>query len=90
MIRLNASVQLRDSANHAELHDLLTRLCEMSLREKGVVDYNAYESIIYDDRHVVVATFATRADFDRHAHASASLREGVEAIATLTWEVFDF
>ena len=62
MVRLNSSIQLRDSSDHERLHDLLTRLCETSLREKGTIDYNAYHSIIYDDRHIVSATFA-----DRHA-----------------------
>lgn len=90
MKRLNSSIQLRDSANHPELHDLLTRLCEVSQHEEGVVDYNAYESIIYDDRHVVVATFADDKAFRRHAEATADLKAKVEAIATLTYEVYDF
>ncbi len=28
MVRLNSSIQLRDSANHPQLHELLARLCE--------------------------------------------------------------
>lgn len=70
MVRLNSSIQLRDSANHPKLHDLLTRLCEKSLREDGVIDYNAYESIIYDDRHIISATFADGGAFERHASAT--------------------
>lgn len=90
MFRLNTSVQLRDSANHPRLHDLLTRLCEKSLREKGVIDYNAYESIIYNDRHVIIATFADRAAFDAHAAANADLIKSIQEIATLTYETFNF
>lgn len=90
MVRLNSNIQLRDSADHPQLHELLTRLCEVSLREKGVIDYNAFHSIIYDDRHIVSATFADRKSFDAHAKATRDLKEAVEKIATLTYELFDF
>ncbi|MBJ2184007.1 MAG: hypothetical protein JFR38_05770 [Muribaculaceae bacterium] len=90
MVRLNSSIQLRDSSDHERLHDLLTRLCETSLREKGTIDYNAYHSIIYDDRHIVSATFADRHAFESHAAATRELKDEVERIATLTYETFDF
>lgn len=90
MIRLNSSIQLRDSADHPLLHDLLTRLCEVSQREDGVVDYNAYESIIYNDRHIISATFRDRDAFERHAAATRELKQRVDDIATLTYETFDF
>ena len=90
MVRLNSSIQLRDSANHPQLHELLTRLCEKSLPEEGVIDYNAYESIIYDDRHIVSATFKDKKDFERHVSATKTLKEEVEKIATITYEVFNF
>lgn len=90
MIRLNSSIQLRDSSDHARLHELLTRLCEVSLHEEGTVDYNAYHSIVYDDRHIVSGTFADRKAFERHAAATADLKKQVEEIATLTYETFEF
>ena len=79
MVRLNSSIQLRDSSDHERLHDLLTRLCETSLREKGT-----------DDRHIVSATFADRHAFESHAAATRELKDEVERIATLTYETFDF
>lgn len=90
MIRLNSNIQLRDSSDHPRLHDLLTRLCEVSLREDGVVDYDAFESIVFNDRHIISATFRDRAAFNRHVAATSSLKQQLEAIATLTYETFEF
>ena len=90
MIRLNSAIQLRDSADRERLLDTLTRLCEVSLHEKGTVDYNAFASIVYSDRFIISGTFRDHKAFEEHAAATRELKEQVEKVATLTYEVFHF
>lgn len=92
MIRLNVSLTLTDAANGQKLVDAATRLVELSLHDKGCVDYDLYRSTTNDDRFMIIETWQNRHDLEAHqktAHFKELLPQ-MEALSTVSLEIFEF
>lgn len=92
MIRLNVSLIIEESSRAEKLKEIATELVEYSLHDKGCIDYDLYASTTEDDRYLILETWESQEDLDRHM-ASPHFKRLVpelESIATMTLERFDF
>lgn len=92
MIRLNVFLLLEDVQKKEALKFVATELVELSLREKGCINYGLFESCLVDNHMMICETWASEEDLKAHQESehykrlSPKLRE----IATLTVEKFNF
>lgn len=92
MIRLNCGLIAETEENRKKAIELATELVELSLHDKGCIDYDLLGSLTNTDRLVIYETWATEEDLKAHM-ASAHFQRLVPAIekyATLTLEQFNF
>lgn len=92
MIRLNCNLLIEKSENRKPLIEAATELVELSLHDKGCVDYDLYGSLTNDDHLLIYETWESQADLEAHM-ASEHFRRLVprlEQLATMTLERFDF
>lgn len=92
MIRLNCNLLIEKSENRQPLVEAATELVELSLHDKGCVDYDLYGSLTNDDHLLIYETWESQADLEAHM-ASEHFRRLVprlEQLTTMTLERFDF
>lgn len=92
MIRLNVSLLIEDESRRKPLIEAATELIELSLRDKGCVDYDLYASTTEDDRYLIYETWETEEDLKKHMESDHFKRivPRLEELATLTLEKFEF
>lgn len=92
MIRLNCSLLLQESDNRKPLIEAATELVELSLRDKGCIEYDLYGSLTNDDRLMIVETWKSQKDLKEHMASEHFLRlvPKIQSLAEMTLEQFDF
>ncbi|MDE6335708.1 MAG: antibiotic biosynthesis monooxygenase [Muribaculaceae bacterium] len=92
MIRINASMIIETSENRKPLIDAATELVEFSLRDKGCIGYDLYESQTNDDRMMIVETWESEEDLKAHMESEHFRRlvPELQKYSTMTLEKFDF
>lgn len=80
------------SENRKPLIETAMELIELSLREKGCIDYDLYVSLTNDDRYEIVETWKSQKDLNDHKASEHFLRlvPKLQSLATVTIEQFDF
>lgn len=92
MIRLNCGLVAETEENRKKAIALATELVELSLHDKGCIEYDLLESLTNTDRLVIYETWASEADLKAHM-ASEHFRRlvpAIEEVVTLSLERFDF
>lgn len=92
MIRLNCTLLIEESKNRKPAIEAATELVELSLRDKGCINYDIYGSLTNDDHLLIYETWEDQASLDAHM-ASEHFRRlvpRIEELGTLTLEKFDF
>lgn len=92
MVRLNVFIQVPLSDRKKELIEKATELIELSLRDKGCIDYDLFSSTTNDDRLLINETWASEEDLKKHMESEHFKRivPQLEELGTLTLEKFDF
>lgn len=92
MIRLNVFILIEVSENRKPLIDAATELVELSLHDKGVIDYEAYSSLTSDNHIFICETWQDEKSLDAHMHTEHFKRlvARMEELGTLTLEKFTF
>ncbi|MDE5880648.1 MAG: antibiotic biosynthesis monooxygenase [Muribaculaceae bacterium] len=92
MIRINASMIIETSENRKPLIDAATELVEFSLRDKGCIGYDLYESQTNDDRMMIIETWESEEDLKAHMESEHFRRlvPELQKYSTMTLEKFDF
>lgn len=92
MIRLNVSMIVETSENAEHLYNTAIKLVEQSLRDKGCIDYDLYQSKTNNDRYMIIETWESKEALDAHM-ATEHFRKLVpemQKYATVTITQFDF
>lgn len=66
MIRLNCNLLIEKAENRQPVIALATELVELSLHDRGCIDYDLYASLTADDRLLIYETWQTEADLRAH------------------------
>lgn len=92
MIRLNVSMIVETEENRRHLKEAAVELVAYSLRDKGCIDYDLYESATNSDRLMIVETWETDADLKAHQATEhfARLAPMLGRYADVTTTRFDF
>lgn len=92
MIRLNVSLLIEKAENRKPLVEAATELVELSLHDKGCIDYDIYGSLTADDRLLIYETWQDEKSLNEHMASEHFKRlvPRLEDLATLTLERFDF
>lgn len=92
MIRINASMIIETSENRKPLIDAATELVEFSLRDKGCIGYDLYESQTNDDRMMIIETWESEEDLKAHMESEHFRRlvPELQKYSTMTLEKFEF
>lgn len=92
MIRLNVSMIIEEESKRAPLLETAKELVAYSLRDKGCVDYDIYQSATNDDRYMIIETWENHHDLEKHKNSEHFKRlvPKLEDLATLTLEEFTF
>lgn len=92
MIRLNCTLLIEESKNRKPLIDLVTELVELSLHDKGCINYDLYGSLTNDDHLLIYETWESRKDLDAHMNSDHFKRlvPQIQSLATMTLEEFSF
>lgn len=92
MIRVNVSLLIEKSENRRPLIEAATELVELSLHDKGCIDYDLLGSLTADDLLMIYETWQSRADLEAHMASEHFKRlvPRIESLATMTLEEFTF
>lgn len=92
MIRLNVSLIVEKDENRKPLKEAVVELIELSMREKGCIDYDLYGSLINNDRMLIYETWEDKASLKAHMESDHFKRlvPQIQELATMTIEKFDF
>lgn len=92
MIRLNCGLIAETEENRKKAIELATELVELSLRDKGCIDYDLLGSLTSTDRLMIYETWKDRASLKAHMSSAHFMRlvPEIEKVATLTLEEFEF
>lgn len=92
MIRLNCSLLIEESKNRQKVIDLATELVELSLHNKGCIEYDIYASLTNDDRLLIYETWENQKDLDSHMESEHFKRivPQLQDLSTMTIEQFNF
>ena len=92
MIRVNVSLLIEKSENRRPLIEAATELVELSLHDKGSIDYDLLGSLTADDRLMIYETWQSRADLEAHMASEHFKRlvPRIESLATMSLEEFTF
>ncbi|MBD5185973.1 MAG: antibiotic biosynthesis monooxygenase [Bacteroides sp.] len=92
MVRLNVSLIIEKDENRHPLKEAVVELIELSLREKGCIDYDLFGSVINNDRMLIYETWEDRAALKSHMESDHFKRlvPRIQELATMTLEEFDF
>lgn len=67
MIRLNVSVITETEEDRNRFIDAAIELVSLSLRDKGCIDYDLYQSKTNDDRLMIIETWESEEDLKNHS-----------------------
>lgn len=89
---MNVSLLIEEANNRKPLLEAATELVELSLRDKGCIDYDLYASTTEDDRYLIYETWESEEDLKRHTESEHFRRivPRLEELSTMTLEKFDF
>lgn len=92
MIRLNCTILIEESKNRKPLVEKATELVELSLRDKGCINYDIYGSLTNDDHLLIYETWENEKDLEAHMNSEHFRRivPQLEELGTLTLEKFTF
>lgn len=92
MIRLNVSMIAETSENAQKLVEVATELVAFSLRDKGCISYDLYQSKTNDERYMIIETWESREDLKAHSETEHFKRlvPELEKYSTLTMVEFEF
>lgn len=92
MIRLNVSLIIEDETCRKPLVEAGTELVELSLHDKGCIDYDLYLSTTSSDRYMIYETWMSESDLKRHMESEHFKRivPRLQELSTMTLERFDF
>lgn len=92
MVRLNCSLIIERSENRKPLIEKAIELVELSLNDKGCIDYDIYGSLTNDDRLLIYETWEDEKSLKTHMNSEHFKRlvPQLEELGTLTLEKFDF
>lgn len=92
MIRLNVSMIAETSEKAEKLVEAATELVSFSLRDKGCISYDLYQSKTNDDRYMIIETWQSREDLKAHSESDHFRRlvPRLEENSNLTMEEFEF
>ena len=92
MIRLNVSLIVEKSENMQPLREAAMELVELSLHDKGCIDYDLYASQSNDDRLMIYETWESREALQAHSDSEHFKRlvPQLQELATMTLEEFEF
>lgn len=92
MIRLNVSLLIEESERRKPLVETATELVELSLHDKGCIDYDLYASTTQDDRFMIIETWESEEDLLRHQNSEHFRRlvPRLQELATMTLTRFNF
>lgn len=92
MIRLNVSMIAETSEAAKKLVEAATELVAFSLRDKGSISYDLYQSKTNDDRYMIVETWESREALKAHSESEHFKRlvPELEKHSDLTMEEFEF
>ncbi|MDE6577943.1 MAG: antibiotic biosynthesis monooxygenase [Muribaculaceae bacterium] len=92
MIRLNVSMIVETEDDKKHLVEAATELVAFSLREKGCISYDLYQSKTNDDRFMIIETWNSAEDLKAHSESEhyKRLSPELQKYSNLTVEKFDF
>lgn len=92
MIRINCTLLIEESKNRQPLIEAATELVELSLRDKGCINYDIYGSLTNDDHLVIYETWESQKDLDAHMNSEHFKRivPRLQELSTMTLEQFNF
>ena len=92
MIRLNVSMIAETSENGRKLVEVASELVAFSLRDKGCIGYDLYQSKTNDDRYMIIETWETEEDLKAHTETEHYKRLSPELhkYSSLTLQKFEF
>lgn len=92
MIRLNVSLIVETEEDRKALRDAATELVAFSLRDKGCIGYDLYESTTNNDRYLIVETWESEEDLKTHSETEHFKRlvPEMQAHSKMIMERFDF
>lgn len=92
MVRLNVFILIEESSRRQAIEDTAMRLVEISLKEEGCIEYDAFASISRDDVMMICETWKDKKSLDLH-QGTPQFKELVgrlQELGTVTIEKFDF
>lgn len=92
MIRLNVAVIAETEENAKKFKEAAVELASFSLRDKGCVDYDLYQSKTNDDRFMIIETWESEEDLKAHSESEHFKRlvPVMKANASMITEKFEF
>lgn len=92
MVRLNISLIVEKEENRKPLVETVTELLELSMHEKGCIDYDLFGSLINSDRLLIYETWKDRESLKAHMQSEHFNRlvPRIQELSTMTLEEFDF
>lgn len=92
MIRLNCGLIAETQENRKKAITLATELVELSLHDKGCIEYDLLGSLTNTDRLIIYETWADESSLKAHMTSPHFRRlvPEIEKVATLTLEKFNF
>lgn len=69
MIRLNVAVIAETEENARKFKEAATELVAFSLRDKGCISYDLYQSKTNDDRYMIIETWETEEALKAHSES---------------------
>lgn len=91
MVRIIVSMIAETAEDSKKLVAVATELVSFSLRDKGCISYDFYQSLTNDDRFAIVEAWESRADLKAHSETDHYKRLVPELgrYATVTLEEYD-
>ncbi|MBD5200330.1 MAG: antibiotic biosynthesis monooxygenase [Bacteroidales bacterium] len=92
MVRLNISLIVEKDENRKALTEAVIELLELTMHEKGCIDYDLYGSLINNDRMLIYETWQDKASLKAHMESEHFKRlvPRIQELSTMTLEEFDF
>lgn len=92
MIRLNVSMTVETEENKKHLKEAAIELVSFSLRDKGCIDYDLYESKTNSDRLMIIETWKDKKALEAHQKSEhfARLAPELQKYASVITTCFEF
>lgn len=92
MIRLNCFILIEEEKNRKPIVEAATELVELSLHDKGCIDYDIFGSLTVDNHLMICETWKSAEDLEAHQKSEHFQRlvPRLRSLSTMTLEKFDF